>query len=761
MFYIFLSTFLGIILSTYFHVGTNLILFFIFSLFMFFLIAKKRKYKYICILLIFFLTGVTSAKYYNNGDISGSVKMNATIIDEDLKNENKYIIKTKNFYNYIIYTNSKLSIGDKVFIEGENKEVRGKMNYCDFNYKNYLKSQYINSIITVKKVKIIGNSKLYRMRYFFKSYVNDSFKYLSEKNKNLMMGILLGDNKYISDNTLEVFRSLGLSHILAMSGLHIGILAMLLEYFLALLFTSKKKRRFISILLIFIYIYLAGFPLGALRAYIMYFYLYLCLLLKNKYSSLNALFISATTTLIMVPYSFYSLSFIFSYLSVLGIIFFYKYFISKLVNNFIGKSLAITLSVGIILYPVSMYFFKSYSILGLISNIIILPLYSLATIIAYFILFFKFLSFLISPSLDLILNLGNYLSLLIYKYSDIFKINLSINIFEILVYYLTISLFYIRKIFKDYYKFNKFLFIYILLITIFIFSQNLLNKNYLKIDFIYVGQGDSSLIRYKNKNILIDTGGSRNINNRLGEIYTLNYLKSKGVNKIDYLFLTHFDQDHSEGLLDLIDEIKIDKVFISYLEDNKYIKNLFKRNIDTILVKKGDQISLDKKTYINILSDPKDYEDANNKSMIILLNHRGFKTLFTGDIDSSIEKDIDLKIHCLHVAHHGSKDSTSLDFLDRTKPKLAVISAGINNSYNHPSEEVLSRLNSYKIDTKITNRDGEVNLIIKRNKIYFKSYKEKRYNFGIIVCVAILTICSMIIYIREFGEYFGIQKNIY
>lgn len=232
--------------------------------------------------------------------------------------------------------------------------------------------------------------------------------------------------------------------------------------------------------------------------------------------------------------------------------------------------------------------------------------------------------------------------------------------------------------------------------------------------------GDSTLIvTPKNKTILIDAG------NGVQDTLT-KYLLARKIKKIDYLLISHFDVDHCNGAIDLFDKIKIKNLIIGkQSEISKEFKNIInlaeKNNTKILIVKKGDLINVDEETNINILYPENNlkYEDLNNNSLVTKISYNNFSILFTGDIENS-EKDLvnlykeDLKSTILKVSHHGAKKGTSQEFLNEVNPQIALIGVSKNNTYGHPSVEVLERLNKKNIKILPTSIYGEI--IIKVNK---------------------------------------------
>ncbi|WP_036728542.1 DNA internalization-related competence protein ComEC/Rec2 [Peptoniphilus mikwangii] len=758
MIYLLLSMILGIVLGDCLKINLIYlaILVMLSSTYFFYFKKFKTGISFLCIIL--FIISFLNVSMRTSNQLNESVNIKAEIVDDYINNESKYIASSSIFKKYLLYSKEKLSIGDIVIIYGSSAIPEGKMNFSDFNYKNYLKSKGIYEIIYSNSVKKVGESKSLKLRTYFKDYITDTVsKNLSDKNADIINSILLGNSNYIDKDIKDNFRNIGLSHMLAISGLHMGILMIIFEGILKLFGISKVLRRSIALLFSFVYLYLISMPIGAFRAYLMFGFMFMSFLFKYKYTSFNALILSAMITILINPFSIYSPSFLLSYLSVLGIILFYKKFEILFQKNYFGKSLALTLSVNIMLFPVSIYLFREFSVLGFISNVFLLPLYSFAIILSYILIIFKPIAFLIAPSINFILNVASFLAVKINDFSFLNLEFAEISIISVFILYSNFIIIKYKDIFINFYKFNISVLISLILIILinsamFLYDYN----NSFELNFIYVGQGDCAIGRTNNRYFMVDTGGSSNENYNPGKKYTLNYLKAKGINKIDKVFISHFDEDHVDGLLDIIDEVKIKSLYISYIEDNKYLQKALSKGMNIYLVQKDDLIKMDDNTFFRIISDVDEYNSSNDKSMVMILNHRGFKILFTGDIEQT-ESNITETCNLLKVAHHGSKTSTSEEFLKTAKPRYAVISCGINNSYRHPHSEVINRLQENNVITKVTNEVGEINLNIKKNSIIFKGFKEKDGSFGIIT---LLTYIVIIAFVREYGEYIAIQGNI-
>lgn len=238
----------------------------------------------------------------------------------------------------------------------------------------------------------------------------------------------------------------------------------------------------------------------------------------------------------------------------------------------------------------------------------------------------------------------------------------------------------------------------------------ILPKN-LTISFIDVGQGDCTLITTPNhKTILIDGGGSSDTEYDVGKKVLLPYLLQHHIKQIDWILISHFDTDHSQGLVPIMKELKVKHIIIGKQfgdsENYKEFVGLVKeKNINVNVVEARQRIKIEKNLYFDILwpsSNEMINENViNNNSLICRLEYRNFSMLFTGDMEEKAEKAIlqkykdnknMLNATVLKVAHHGSKTSSSQSFLETVQPKIALIGVGKNNTFGHPNDMVIQRL---------------------------------------------------------------------
>lgn len=284
---------------------------------------------------------------------------------------------------------------------------------------------------------------------------------------------------------------------------------------------------------------------------------------------------------------------------------------------------------------------------------------------------------------------------------------------------------------KSYFKNLIILILSAILIFLLVETKEKKDKNLdeLEITYIDIGQGNAVLVKSKNENLLIDGG------NRANSRYYYNYIKNKNLKKIDYMIASHYDEDHIAGLISILENYKVLNVLSpAYKKDTKiyksFKKSLSNSNANIINPIQGDSFNLgDAK--VKILW-PKVYKDGvdNDNSIVVKITYGNMKFLFPADASKDVEDQLiysgyNLKSDVLMVGHHGSKYSTSKEFLKEVRPKLAIISVGKNNRYKHPSKEVIKLLNSENIKILRTDIDGNITIKCDGNKIKINTNKEK------------------------------------
>ena len=671
-----------------------------------------------------------------------------------------------------------LEYGDKIFITGEFQEPQGMRNEGGFNYKEYLKSLNIYGSVKAKNIKVIEQNKgniFMNFTYKISDEIKENIEeFMGEKYSGLLIGLLLGDSSKIDENMEENFKITSLTHILAVSGAQVSYIIVAMYSLLKRKIGIQKTRVVIIASLIF-YTALTGFSPSIVRAGIMGIILMISGLVFRKNDIINSIAISLFFMLVYNPFLLENVGLQLSYLGTIGIIGFnktiililkniqirnrkWKYKINRkliLLISKIKEILAVTMSASLAVVPVMIYHFNLFGtyflITNLLASIIIGPITLLGTLLVIIsfisINMAKILSYILKFLIDILLFISSFSKLPISKiYIPTPKIS-----FIIIIYLSLIISLFIYKVFHERnpnttilrvrnllalvkYKFKQNrndIIKRIVIINIVIFLCIIFIPRDLKINFVDVGQGDSTfIITPKNKTILIDGGGSNTGSFDVGENTLLPYILDKGYNKIDLMIISHFDSDHSLGCAKIIENLTVSNLVLTkQLEENDIYKHIVsiakQKKINLIYVKAGDVITVNG-VKIKILHPQEKLiaeNSINNNSIVFKLEYKSFSILFTGDIENIAEevilsKNINLKADILKVAHHGSKTSSSQRFIEAVSPKIALIGVGKNNMFGHPNREVIERLQSYGTKIYRTDECGEISIMVNnRGKI--------------------------------------------
>lgn len=647
-------------------------------------------------------------------------------------------------------------------ISSNNLNFSAKSNSSVFN-KSYTSKRKFNFI---EILQIRSERFFQRTRDKIKKIYEE---HLPKDSSSLLEALTIGDKSDLDDNIIENFRKASLSHVLAISGAHFSYIILAIT----LMSKALRRKRMSKILLIIIIIFfmkLTGESPSVMRAGIMCIVGAIASLTKRKNDVLNSIAISLLIQIIINPYVIFDMGLILSYSGVIGIIYLYK-----IVYRFLKlKIISVTISANIILIPIMMYNFKTISFSFIISNIFASVLLGPIIIIGYIVLIIRVkpLFFLLNMLIKLLSRVSQIVSN--FKFSNI-KIEAP-SILSLIMYYIIVYIIYKKlnvwlreneikinefetnianklnecAIKASNEKMNKRIFskvekkvIAVLLIIIVISNINFEKfTNNMYINFIDVSQGDACLIRQKTKVILIDGGGANNQNNNynVGKSILMPYLLARKIKTIDYMIFSHFDNDHCQGLLYVLENLKVRSVLIGeqYEEYQNYqkLKEVAKRKaIKIYTLKKGDSLKLTENLKIEVLWPKKEEmiseNSINNNSLVLKITFGNFSILFTGDIEKVAEEKILkeyegkqklLQSTILKVAHHGSKTSSIKEFIKKVNPKCALIGVGKDNKFGHPSNITLETLK--QLNTKIyrTDQCGEISIKVTKQNYYITNF---------------------------------------
>ena len=626
-----------------------------------------------------------------------------------------YLGKEKKTSDKVIFSSERnFSIGDNIRAKGELTYPNKNTNPYLFSYRNYQISKGVKFQLKVQEIEKIGHSKnfLINLRRDFYSYVEKVLgKNLSVNSSEFLSAVILA--KPLSE--AETFRNLGIGHILAVSGLHIDILLAFILFLFDKVNLSYRKSKTIGLLLCLAYGYLIGFPYSVIRVLGLEIISFVGFLANKREDRKKSLILVAMAILIFMPFAILNLGFILSFAASFAIYTIYPKIKAYFKKSYINNRFSFITSINLSLIPITSYYFGIFNIMTIPANFLIVPIFELSLYIIFLILvfypilgryltlFFMLVDFLCKSILIMAHFLSNFKFLTINfpKESPILGLSLAIFAYVII---------FTRKNNKKALKI--FLSASLSLSLISFFLDNSIKKT--TFSMVDIGQGDCFLMEDSGKFYFFDIGNTDYKNFSSYEKIIRPILRAKDVDEIQGVFVSHNDKDHVGNLENLSRDYKIKKV-ISNKANKKYLSSYNFYTFNKADTYKGENFSV-------ICLNNANGDNDNNKSMALLIKVKNFTIMTCGDLESEFEDEIARPVDILKVSHHGSKNSTDEYFVKKTKPKISLISAGRNNSYGHPSKEVVNRLKNTKIYN--TQKDGYVEIEFYRDKFKLKTYNK-------------------------------------
>ena len=394
---------------------------------------------FIILLIVSFIYTNTNAinTDYGNEDIEiiGIVKYK-----KEKERYNEYIVGKFVVRDYTKY--KKIKVGSEIKLTGKFKDLN-KMSYESFDYGRYLRSMGYKGLIYLKDYSIVGNNLMYEYIYKAKSYISNTIRYLYKTNSDFINSMMLGQKDDLSQNEKLMFTRTGTSHIIAISGLHTGILSGLIIFMMGKI--NKIYKLIVLSTMMFIYSTMVGNSPSIIRAIIFMISLYLSFFLDRKMDKISTLSFIGILFVINNPYIIYNISFQLSFLATLSIIYFYGY-----INNKLNiKIISLTLSANILTIPIIYYNFEGIPLVSILGNIIIVPFVGIIIYLAILSLILFNINIYIS---SIVVYINRFILETIYvlleKISNLDFAYIAIEepkLYYVIIYYIVVFLYMIYK----------------------------------------------------------------------------------------------------------------------------------------------------------------------------------------------------------------------------------------------------------------------------------------------------------------------------
>jgi competence protein ComEC len=653
-------------------------------------------------------------------------------------------------------------VGNHITVCGEIQKFSERSNPGQFNEKLYYQIENIDYKVKAEKISISdsGYSKFHMvLNNIKKKLIQVYTAILPEKESGTLIAMLLGEKYLLDDEIKQLYQENGISHILAISGLHVSLIGFFMFKLLKKLKLPLIPSTIISILFIYSYGVLTNFSVSTNRSVVMMTVMLLSAVFGKTYDMLSSTALSMFLILLKNPLQLFSAGFLLSFGAVLGIAImipcFHTLFPSK---NRIINSLYVSIGAQAVTLPVILSIFYQFPVYSVVINLLILPCISALVLTA---VLAGIVGIIDLPLGIFCIGGANYI-LKFYEWVCRIGSSLPHNLlttgkpdnFRLFFYglFLVIFIWGVKK-----YQKKAFLILFLMAVALLLLPET---RAGLEVTMLDVGQGEAIFIESRSGTTYLIDGGSNNIS-KVGTYRIQPFLLENGVDRIDYAIVTHSDSDHANGLMELLSgsKITIRRVVLpdTNLRDKAYLEIealAREKKIELLYIKKGDSFR-DGELRMTCLHPAPGYtaKSNNSYSTVLSLSYKEFDMLFTGDLQQDGEELLmqifgDQKImengsnlvpetntgqevlqpildnDVLKVAHHGSKYSTFEDLLNIIRPEYSLISCGKDNFYGHPHKELLDRLVEIGSDIRITYETGAIQIITDGKKMKIRNYLE-------------------------------------
>ncbi|SFA69969.1 competence protein ComEC [Lentibacillus halodurans] len=656
----------------------------------------------------------------------------------DESSDNRFLIV---YFKKDQETEHDLKYGAACTIDGKPELPDSSRNPGQFDYQNYLLSQGISYQIVLDSLDDLactGSSfmhTIYQLRADLVQFVQEE---ISPGTAVWLNALVLGDDTQIDEETIELFQRWNLSHLLAISGLHVGLVVGLFYFFFVKLnVLTKEKAQWAVIFFLPCYALIAGGEPSVLRASTMVVLFLLAGKMNWKFSVTDVLSIVFMLLIVADPYMLYNIGFQLSFCVTLGLLLSKNWLTQTNVSFF--SVLNISFVSQMMILPLQVEYFFTFQPLSILLNLLVVPYFTL------FVIPFMFFILLLAPIAGSLISYADRLFVNIHELfiSSIEFINQtlyipwvvgSIPLAAVIAYYALFLTFMKKLEYKQLKQAFKFGCCLTALITIIVIKPYISPVG--NVTMLDIGQGDAMVIElpYRKGVLFIDAGAEMTFDDDYEpseNVYKQKikpYLYSRGISHIDAVFISHEDTDHMGSLQYLAEDMSIENVIVSeyYTFSAKISDVLTNNGINIVRTAQGETITVGNQVF-HVLSPARDKQSANENSLVLYTAIGGKTWLFTGDIGSDTERALtntypELGADVLKVAHHGSNTSTEPMFLEHLQPVYGLISASENNMYGHPHKDVIQSLKEANVHILRTDESGAIQYYFKRSEGTFFTY---------------------------------------
>lgn len=669
----------------------------------------------------------------------------------------------RNFFSNGVNRNNRrserLGFGDELILEGLLSRPNSLKNPGSFNYSKYLEMKNIHSVLKVKdgffikKVRTIYPNPVKSTAYNLRHKIRDSIdEHFGEPFDGFLKAILIGDRSGLKISLNEDFIKTGTVHILAISGLHVGLIASLLLFLFGILKIPKRLNLVFTGILIVLYSFMAGSSPPIVRSAIMFSIFVLGYLINREADILNSLAAAIILILLWNPKGLFDPSLQLSFASIASIVIFspkiegifglgspMRYSVITKIRSYLLKGISVSMAAWLGTSPLISLYFNIISPIAIIANIVVIPILFVIMGLSFLFIFVSAASDYFAWHLVIILQV---IQKALFFINHIFS-ELPFSHFRIASPSLAFALLYYMLIFSSLLStvidsrgariYKRHIFMIILLFFNILIWRNIVNseKEFTKVTFFDVGHGDSILVELPRAGTILIDGGSGGEEEKfdIGRAVIAPYLWNNGIYRLDAIVATHFHEDHLGGIPYILKNFEVGCVVDTgaAVASNNRLYNKYRRivkgkGIRHLIVGEGDEIVTSGDVRLFVLNPAKGAElfDSNDNSLVLKLAYKEKSVLFCGDItDKAMERLSSysgfLKSNILKTPHHGGHlgdYDTVRNFFKKVSPEISIISVGRRNRFKAPSNntiKIIASLNSISYETRY---NGAISLLM-------------------------------------------------